>query len=86
MKALGIVRKIDHLGRIVIPKEVRDTNGWDSGQSMEMFMNDGGITLKPYGSTQEKESILTQLETVKNFTENDAAKKMIQDAIAFIKK
>lgn len=35
LKALGIVRKLDELGRIVIPKEVRDAQGWEKGEAME---------------------------------------------------
>lgn len=52
MKATGIIRRIDDLGRIVIPKELRKkTFGcWDiTGKAMEFFYeNDGTIILKPY--------------------------------------
>ncbi|WP_050613297.1 AbrB/MazE/SpoVT family DNA-binding domain-containing protein [Bacillus testis] len=50
MKALGIIRNIDSLGRVVIPKEVRDVNGWEKGQPMELFISENGLTLKPYDS------------------------------------
>ena len=42
MKATGIVRRIDGLGRIVIPKEVRRTLGIEEGSVMEIFTDDGG--------------------------------------------
>lgn len=58
MKVLGIVRKIDDLGRVVIPKEVRDTQGWKSGTALEMYMDKDGLVLKPYKSDEEKEYIL----------------------------
>lgn len=37
MKATGIVRKIDEMGRIVIPKEIRTTMGFRVGQPFEIF-------------------------------------------------
>lgn len=52
MKATGIVRRIDDLGRIVIPRELRRMvfGTWDAeGKPMEFFYeNDGTIILKPY--------------------------------------
>lgn len=51
MKPMGIVRKIDELGRIVLPKELRDTMNLPSGTPMEIFVNDRGeIMLKKYVS------------------------------------
>lgn len=55
MKATGIVRRIDDLGRIVIPKEVRRKIYGKSdveGQPMEFFLEkDDTIVLKPYRET-----------------------------------
>lgn len=48
MKAIGIVRKIDDLGRVVIPKEIRRVNGWDEGQPMEFFVEGNALVLKAY--------------------------------------
>lgn len=49
MKATGIVRKIDELGRFVIPKEVRRFFGINVGDPMEVFIdNEGHIMLKKY--------------------------------------
>ena len=39
MKATGIVRKVDELGRIVIPKELRINKGMDIGQPLEIFVD-----------------------------------------------
>lgn len=58
MKALGIVRKIDDLGRVVIPKEVRDTQGWKSGQALELFISNEGLVLKGYRGGEEKEKAI----------------------------
>ena len=52
MKATGIVRRLDDLGRIVIPKEIRRTMGVYEGSPLEMFVDEesGGLTLVPYRS------------------------------------
>lgn len=48
MKALGIVRKIDELGRVVIPKEIRDMNGWGPSTPLEVLATDEGILFREY--------------------------------------
>lgn len=83
MKVIGIVRKIDELGRVVIPKEIRTTQGWDEGQPMEMFMDKGGLVLKPYGNADGKVEVLTQLTLLQN-SENEAVRSIAQNAIKFI--
>ena len=47
MKATGIVRRIDDLGRIVVPKEIRRTLRIREGDALEIFTDrDGEIILK----------------------------------------
>ena len=49
MKATGIVRRIDDLGRIVIPKEIRRTMRIREGDPLEIFTdNDGEVIFKKY--------------------------------------
>ncbi len=48
MKATGIVRKVDELGRIVIPIELRRTLGIEERDPMEIYVNDDTIILKKY--------------------------------------
>jgi len=48
MKSTGIVRKIDELGRIVLPIELRKNMGIDSKDSIEIFVDDDKIILKKY--------------------------------------
>ncbi|MEI3896012.1 MULTISPECIES: AbrB/MazE/SpoVT family DNA-binding domain-containing protein [unclassified Bacillus (in: firmicutes)] len=48
MKATGIVRKIDELGRVVIPKELRDTLGIGIKSPLEIFVDNENIILKRY--------------------------------------
>lgn len=55
MKPTGIIRRIDDLGRVVIPRELRRTMfGADNGvgQPMELFYEDDGtVIFKPYTNT-----------------------------------
>lgn len=54
MKATGIVRRIDDLGRIVIPKEIRRTLRIREGDPLEIFTDrEGGIILKKYSPINE---------------------------------
>lgn len=49
MKATGIVRRIDDLGRVIIPKEIRRTLRIKEGDPMELFTTrDGEVVFKKY--------------------------------------
>jgi len=48
---LGIVRKMDELGRIVIPKELRDKYDLEEGTEIEIFAKDDEIILRKYKDT-----------------------------------
>lgn len=56
MKATGIVRRIDDLGRVVIPKEVRRTMGIREGDPLEIYTGQRGeVIFKKYTPCTEKE-------------------------------
>ena len=48
MQSLGIVRKVDQLGRIVIPKELRASLRLNTGSPMEIFLDEDKIILRKY--------------------------------------
>ena len=48
MKATGIVRRIDDLGRVVIPREIRKTLGLKDGDPLEIYTCEDGIYFKKY--------------------------------------
>ena len=81
MKLAGIVRRIDELGRIVIPKEIRKTLHIKNGENLEIFINDGNIILKKYselGNIKElsdtiAETLNQTLETI-NLTKTEKEK------------
>ena len=54
MKATGIVRRIDDLGRVVVPKEIRRTLKIREGDPIEIFTEkDGEIILRKYSQIGE---------------------------------
>ena len=54
MKATGIVRRIDDLGRIVIPKEIRRTLRIREGEPLEIFTEtDGSVIFRKYSPVGE---------------------------------
>src|SRR5690554_2693493 len=54
MKATGIVRRIDDLGRVVIPKEIRRTLRIREGDPLEIFVaREGEVILKKYSPISE---------------------------------
>ena len=48
MKSTGIVRKVDELGRVVIPIELRRTLGISEKDALEIYVDDDKIVLKKY--------------------------------------
>lgn len=48
MKCTGLVRKLDNLGRICLPKELRRTFSIEEGDSLEIFTEGEQIILKKY--------------------------------------
>ena len=60
MKATGIVRRIDDLGRVVIPKEIRRTLRIREGDPLEIYTDtDGGVIFKKYSPVGELSSFAT---------------------------
>ena len=61
MKATGIVRRIDDLGRVVVPKEIRKTLRIREGDSLEIFTDgEGKIILKKYSPIGELSMLAKQ--------------------------
>ena len=70
MKATGIVRRIDELGRVVIPKEIRRTQRIRRGDPLEIFTTgDGEVIFKKYSPVGEMGGVAAQYVEVlsKNF-------------------
>ena len=61
MKATGVVRRIDDLGRIVIPKEIRRNLRIRDGESLEIFVDGTDIVLKKFSIMRNVDSYASNL-------------------------
>lgn len=50
MRSVGIVRQVDDLGRVVIPKETRTILGIEEGTQLEIFCDGDMVALKKFGA------------------------------------
>lgn len=66
MKSTGITRKIDELGRIVIPKEIRRNLGIRDGESLEIFTDEDSIILKKHSQIERYEEMGAKLGEIIN--------------------
>ena len=73
MKATGIVRRLDDLGRLVIPKEIRRIYRMKEGDSIEFFVSEHSeIILKKYSYLNAEKEMLTRIvSTLKETTKCD---------------
>ena len=62
MKATGIVRRVDDLGRIVIPKEIRRTLRIREGDPLEIYTEkDGGVIFRKYSPMGDLQEFASQM-------------------------
>lgn len=57
MKATGMVRRVDELGRIVIPKEIRKTLKIKEGEPLEIFVDKSELILKKYSKISKNSEL-----------------------------
>lgn len=61
MKATGIIRRIDDLGRVVIPKEIRRTTRIHEGDPLEIFVGENGsVMFQKYETPTEDKAAFAQ--------------------------
>ena len=62
MKATGIVRRVDDLGRIVIPKEIRRTLKIREGDPLEIYTEkDGGVIFRKYSPMEDLQEFASHI-------------------------
>ena len=80
MKATGVVRRIDELGRIIVPKEIRRSLGIKEGDPLEFFTNkEGGIVLMPYNEGSQVVDNFMRTFKEMNIEDKKAIVKMLAD-------
>lgn len=72
MKSTGITRRIDDLGRIVIPKEIRKNLKIKENEVLEIFINKDEIILKKFSHFNDSEKVLSNyIKVISDLTSND---------------
>lgn len=83
MKSNGIVRRIDDLGRVVIPKEVRRSMRINEGDPLELFVEGDVLCFKKYDTRPELQQTLDSLEN--QITDSDTLSCIDPDDAAAIR-
>lgn len=83
MRATGIIRRIDDLGRICIPKEIRRKLKITENDPMEIFMDGENLILKKY---LEEDNFFDELMTVCQKYEDRVASDLVEQVQTFIQK
>lgn len=68
MEKTGIIRRVDELGRIVIPKEMRNSMGVCEGDAFEIAVENGNFVLIPKRTTTDQ--IVHEIDTLMNSLED----------------
>ena len=72
MKATGIIRRIDDLGRVVIPKEIRKNLRIKEGDNLEIFVVNEDIILKKYSMMNKINDLAQELtDAIYTFTKHN---------------
>lgn len=61
MRTTGIIRRIDDLGRLVIPKEIRKLHHLKEGDSVEFYIEEDSIVLRKFESLSKQEKELVEI-------------------------
>ena len=72
MKSTGVIRRIDDLGRIVIPKEIRKNLRIKEGDNLEVFVDNEDIILKKYSMMNKINDLSQELtDAIYTFTKHN---------------
>lgn len=85
MKSTGMIRKVDSLGRVVIPAELRNVLGIDKLDPLEIFTDGNKIVIQKYQPNAEKEEVTAELEKLVAEAKSQNAIDVLQRAIKLIK-
>ena len=75
MKTTGIVRRIDDLGRVVIPREIRRNLGIREGDPLEIFIHEDCICFKKY-IPNKLEKVSDAFKELADFAEDEGGLRM----------
>lgn len=87
MKSTGIVRKVDELGRVVIPIELRRVLGIEEKDPVEIYVDGDKIILKKYtdsGTREKRDQVVKQLQHISNHASDGTVQKTVAEAIELL--
>lgn len=64
MKATGIIRRVDDLGRVVLPKELRRTQDIREGDPLEIFTDGSLIIFRKYDISEDYKALVDRIRTL----------------------
>lgn len=85
MKATGITRRIDDLGRIVIPSIIRKELGLQEGTALEFFIEEENLVLSPYDKISKLVNITKHLTKALKETKDYIDEIDYEEAIRLVK-
>lgn len=85
MKATGVTRRIDDLGRVVIPSIIRKELGLQEGAALEFFIEEGNLILSPYDKISKLVNITKYLTKALKETEDYIDEINYEEAIRLAK-
>ena len=85
MKATGIVRRVDDLGRVVIPKEIRRACNIREGDPLEIFLQDGTVVFKKY-IPPYRDDLMATLQEAADYYDNHEDDRAIAEQLRKIAK
>ncbi|MGE6379583.1 AbrB/MazE/SpoVT family DNA-binding domain-containing protein [Peribacillus muralis] len=84
MKPTGIVRKIDCLGRLNIPIEIRRSLGWEQGEEIEFLIDGKYVALQSNDQEQKTMEALDTLEEAEEHIQDPELKQKIKEVIRYL--
>lgn len=75
MKITGIIRRVDDLGRVVIPKEIRRNIGIHEGDPLEIFLHEDCVCFKKYNANK-LEKVSDAFRELADFAEDEGGFRM----------
>ena len=75
MKITGIIRRVDDLGRVVIPKEIRQNIGIHEGDPLEIFLHEDCVCFKKYNANK-LEKVSDAFRELADFAEDEGGFRM----------
>jgi len=81
MKSTGIVRKVDRLGRVVLPIELRKVLGLEVGTAVEIFTDNGSLVMRRFDFGGSKQIVTSELRAARNFVDDPEKLKAIDTVL-----